>query len=159
MFTSEETAYQRVRAFVARNWAWIIGLALSALLLPHMVHFGYVEKDKRQATQIIEQFHSRMNAGQFDDIYDDANGMFQNSTSREEFTKYMRKHQEQYGAFKDVASSRLDVIIEAPVRIRAACKSHFEKRDAIELFAFIREGDEIKLSFYSLLPALQPERF
>jgi len=152
LITTEAAAYQRVHAFTRRNWRWIVGLALTALVLPRMVHFGYVEGDKRQTIRIIEQFHARMNAGRLDDIYDDADPVFQNSASREEFIGYITENQGRYGVFENVNSSRLDVMIEAPVRIRAVCKSRFEKSDATEVFAFIREGDEIKLSFYSLLP-------
>jgi hypothetical protein len=143
----------RLRGWVGRNWKWIRFLLIAALVLSRFnVHFGYVDEDKKLTARLIEQFHERMNAGRFEEIYDDAHPAFRNALSKEEWLRYMQENQEQYGLFRAARSSKLNVIMSAPVQIRAAYFSTFDKGDATELFSFGRERERVQLLIYGISP-------
>jgi hypothetical protein len=136
------------------NWKWLFGLLLAGLLLSRFtVHFGYVDDDKKQAAKLIEQFHDRMNTERFDEIYEDAHPAFRKSLSKEEWLRQMQENRQQYGPFKMTSSSKINVIMGAPVQIRAAYNSTFEKGEATELFGFAREGHKVQLLIYGISPA------
>ena len=130
----------------------LAGLVLSRLSL----HLGYVDDDKKQVVRLIEQFHERMNSQQFDEIYNDAHYVFRKSLGREEFIRHMQETRMRYGSFTSLTSSKVNVIIGAPVQIRAAYNSTFEKGEATELFSFVREGHKIQLLIYGVSPRRTP---
>jgi hypothetical protein len=68
---------------------------------------GYVADDKKTTGKAIEQFHARLGAAQFDDIYSDAHEGFRKSQSRDGVIDAMRKTRETYGAFVKVTYSKL----------------------------------------------------
>jgi hypothetical protein len=106
--------------------------------------------------RIVEEFHRRVNRGQLQDVYEDADPAFQRSLDIDAWVEYMRENQIRCGAFKRSTSSRFDVVMDAPVRIRAVYESDFEKCNATELFAFIREGAEIRLAAHGVVPPRTP---
>ena len=109
-------------------------------------------KTKKLAVKLIEQFHERMNTGHFEEIYDDAHPAFKNALNKQDWIGRMQETREQYGLFKMVGSSKVSVLMGAPVQIRAACYSTFDKGQATELFSFAREGDKIPLLIYGISP-------
>lgn len=123
-------------------------LVISRLTL----HRGYVEDDKRTSIRLVEQFHLRMNAGQFDQIYDDYDESLKNAKTREEEVKSLQELSSHFGAFKSVSDSEMNVIVGPMVEVRAAYNSTFEKGDATELFGFLRRGHELKLALYQVSP-------
>ena len=114
------------------------------------VYFGYIERDKAETAKLIEQFHTRMNTGQFDLIYDDASLYLRRSATRETLTGAMRKAKDDYGAFERVQSSQISVVKESDIEIRAVYNSSFEKGDATEWFIFSIEGRNLRLRFYDV---------
>ena len=153
MFATEDTISERTRAWLGRNWKAILGLivvgALLFLVPVHFgVHFGYIERDKSETMRLIDQFHARMNAGQIDQIYDDASLGLQRSESREAVIGTLRKARDDHGAFENVESSKIEVVMGPPIEIRAVYNSKFEKGDATEWFIFVIEGSDIRLRTY-----------
>jgi hypothetical protein len=137
-----------------RTWIWIAALILGAVLVSRVtVHFGYINDDKKEVAERIDEFHTRMNLMQFDQIYNDADPAFRASLRREEWSKHMQDTRERYGAFRNSAPWKMNVVMGAPVQIRAAYTSNFEKGNATELFAFAREGHRIQLLAYGIYPA------
>jgi hypothetical protein len=64
----------------------------------------------------------------------------------------MQATRARFGEFRQVTDSEMNVIVHAPVEIRAAYNSKFEKGDATELFVFLRRGNQIKLAMYQISP-------
>jgi hypothetical protein len=95
-------------------------------------------------------FHLRYNAGQFDQIYDDASLYLRKSANRDALIGAMRKAKNDYGAFERVESSRISVVRGSPVEVRAVYTSSFEKGDATEWFIFVVEGRDIRLRSYNV---------
>ena len=111
---------------------------------------GYIEDDKREALSAIESFHSRLSSGQYAAIYDASDPALQQTGSREQLIAAMQATKARFGEFRQVTDSEINVIVRAPVEIRAAYNSKFEKGEATELFLFLRRGDQIKLAMYQI---------
>ncbi len=155
MLATTDTPSEHTRAWLSRNWKAIlvlivVGALLSILPIHFGLHLGYIERDKSETVKLIEQFHQRMNAGQFDQIYDDASFYLQRSATRETLIGAMRKAENDCGVFEKVDSSKINVVMGAPVEIRAVYDSRFEKGDATEWFVFVVEGRGIRLKFYDV---------
>ena len=139
--------------------AGIVGTLLAGLVLSHTsIRFGNKEEEEIATVKAIEQFHGRLSMGRFDEIYDNANDVFQKSQSRDRLIEAMQDTQGHFGRFQQVEFSKLNVIIGAPVQIRAVYNSRFEKGDATELFLFVKQGDEVKLAQYEIYTgAVRPD--
>ncbi len=141
------------RSWVGRNWKWVLVLAAAVLVLSRFsFHPGYVDDDKTLTVKLIAQFHERMNAQHFEEIYDDAHPAFRNALNKQEWLRHMQETREQYGLFKAARSSKINVVMGAPVQIRAAYYSTFDKGEATELFSFAREGHKVQLLIYGISP-------
>jgi hypothetical protein len=141
------------QGWVGRNWKWILVLFIAALAVSRFsLHLGYVDQDKNVAAKLIEQFHERINAGRFEEIYDDAHPAFRNALSKQDWLRHMQENRDHYGLFRAAKSSKLNVIMGNPVQIRAAYVSTFDKGDATELFSFAREGQKVQLLIYGISP-------
>jgi hypothetical protein len=64
----------------------------------------------------------------------------------------MQQINQNYGAFQRVESSKVEVVMSAPVEIRAVYDSVFEKGRATEWFVFVIEGNDIRLRTYFVSP-------
>src|SRR6478735_3732705 len=136
-----------------RNWKWILGLLVAALILSRFsLHFGYIDEDKKEAVELIERFHQQMNAGRFEEMYEGAHPAFQSALTKREWVRHMQESRAQYGLFIVAKSSKLNVIMGAPVQIRAAYLSSFGKGEATELFSFARDGHNVRLLIYGISP-------
>ena len=90
-----------------RTWPWVCIAVFAVAVLSRMtIHFGYIDQDKKEAAARIEEFHRRMNVGEFDQLYDDADPAFKRALKREEWLKHMQDAREQYGTFKNAESSK-----------------------------------------------------
>jgi hypothetical protein len=141
------------RGWLGRNWKWILVLSAAVLVLSRFtLHRGYVDEDKTLAAKLIEKFHERLNTGHFEEIYDDAHPAFRNALSKQEWLRHMQENRERYGLFKAARSSRLNVVMGAPVQIRGVYYSTFDKGEATELFSFAKEGHKVQLLIYGISP-------
>ncbi len=114
---------------------------------------GYIADDKAATAKAIEQFHIRLSKGQIDEIYSDADESFRLSQAREALITAIQATRARFGGFKTTTSSELNVIVGAPVQIRAAYNSIYEKGAATELFVFLKRDNKVQLSRYEIYPA------
>jgi hypothetical protein len=146
------------RPWIARNWKWcvpaglLLTIAVAWVLFRPSFHAGYVEDDKKEAGEAIAQLHSRISAGQFDLVYKDADPTLKNSQSRDALIHTMQASRDKYGGFRQETFKELNVMMGNPVQVRAVLNSTFEKGDVTELFTFVRRGNGLKLTFYSISP-------
>lgn len=129
-----------------------IGLLLLFLPIHFNVHRGYVVRDRNETIRLIEEFHVRLNRGQFDQIYESASSALQLSDGYQGLTGTMRQVNQNYGAFQRAESSKVEVGMTAPVEVRAGYDSVFEKGRATEWFVFVIEGNDIRLRTYFVSP-------
>jgi hypothetical protein len=58
-------------------------------------------RGKQETDVAVERFHSDFNAQRFDEIYDDSDEKFKQTTSREEFTDLLETTQRKFGKIND----------------------------------------------------------
>jgi hypothetical protein len=117
---------------------------------------GRIDEDKSSTTNAIAEVHVRFNARQFDDLYDSTSPAYQVSRTREEAIAAMTQTWERFGSFQTVIQSELNVVVGAPIQIRAVYNSLFEKGPAIEQFVFLKESSSPRLAFYQIFPGAAP---
>lgn len=113
---------------------------------------GYVADDKIATERAIEQFHSRMSAGEFEAIYQDSHPAFRQTQSHDALIAAMQSTHDSYGRVTAVTFSQLNVIVGAPVQIRAVYNTTFERGSVTELFIFIKNGKTVQLASYEIHP-------
>ena len=144
------------RGWNTRTWIWLVSVLFVLMLLvlsQVKLHRGYIADDKRTATRLIELFHERVNAGQFNEIYEEYDQTLKSAMTREVAVQSLQEISNQFGAFKAVTDSETNVIVGPTVEVRAAYHSTFEKGDATELFGFLRRGDQLRLAIYQVYPS------
>lgn len=131
----------------------IVGIiTLSTISLKISIKPGYIADDKQATRQAIEKFHQLMAADDFNTIYQDAHELFKQTVSREQLFVGMTSVKQKYGRLVKVTSEQLDVIIGAPIQIRAIYYTTFQKGKAIEMFTYVKQNDDVKLVKYVINP-------
>ena len=113
---------------------------------------GYKAQDQKAAEKAIAQFHARLNSGDFEHTYVDADDAMKRAGSKDQLLAAMRQTQEKFGAFQGAAYSKINVIVRAPVEVRAVYNSRFQRGDATELFGFVKREDTLRLAYYNISP-------
>lgn len=155
MATSPESTAPSDAGPQSQAWkAFLLGITaiLAAILLYISLHVGYVEDDKKEATQAIERFHNRLNALQFDAVYEDAYSELKNSQEQPAFTHLLRQVRDKFGAFQQADFSQVLVLMQTPIQVRAVYDSRFENGQVTESFTYVRQGKKLLLSSYELTP-------
>ena len=116
---------------------------------------GYVEEDKKTAEVAIGHFHERFNKQQYQEIYDDAHESFKKGQKKDDAINAMKQTRERFGNSEQVTEKWINVIIGAPIQIRAVYNSKFSKGDTTEMFIFVKERNAVKLVQYQIYPGTQ----
>ena len=117
---------------------------------------GYIKEDKKAVEQKIEEFHSLLRIRDYEKIYDQMHPAFQAAESKEEHLRRLREIADRFGRPDKVTDSRIEVIVGAPVQVRAVTNTRFEKQDATEMFNFVKEGSSYKLVQYGISAGATP---
>jgi hypothetical protein len=134
-------------------WLIVIALVISAAAFVRVsVRVGYKEEEASATRQAIEQFHMRLSTGQYDEIYNDADEILQRSQSRVALVNAIQETANRYGKFKHVDFAKVNVIIAAPIEIRAVYNSTFERDKATELFTFVDRNGVMKIVHFQISP-------
>ena len=140
-----------------RNLKWIglfAFLFLAGLVLWRVgVGFSFLDNDEKQALEMVELFHERMNAGHFDEVYDDAHPAFRHEISRQEWLRHMKETREDLGLCRLRGSNVLNEneIMGPPVLVGVTYYATFEQGYGREWFSFARNGDKLQLLEYGIM--------
>lgn len=130
----------------------IVFLFLTGLVLWRLdVRFSRSGEDEKQAMEMVKLFHERMNAGHFDEIYDDAHPAFRQAESRQEWLRHMNEAREDLGLYRLRRFQTLNMIIGPPVQVRVQYGATFEQGDGTEQFSFAKNGDKLQLLEYGIM--------
>jgi len=149
---TQSTALPTAQCF-RRNLKWIFAfLFLAGLVLWRLgVGFSFLTGDEKQALEMVELFHERMNAGHFDEVYDDAHPAFRDAESRQEWLRHMKETREDLGLYRLRRSQTFNVIMGPPLQVRVYYDATFEQGDGDEQFSFARNGDKLQLLEYGIM--------
>lgn len=134
------------------KWIGILALLfLAGLVLWRLgARFSFLNDDEKQALAMVDLFHERINAGHFDEVYDDAYPAFRHEASRQQWLRHIKETREQCGLYRSRRSSTLNVIKGPPVQVHVHYESTFEECYLTEWFRFARDGDKLRLLAYGI---------
>ena len=111
---------------------------------------GSFEEDKKAVEQKIVEFHRQLAKREFQTIHGDMHPGLQASDIKEVLIGRLVAERDQLGEPKEVTDSRIEVIMGAPVQVRAVYNVKFERKDVTETFNYIKEGSSYKLANYDI---------
>jgi hypothetical protein len=113
---------------------------------------GTVEQEQLLAAKAVEEYHAHLSERKFERIYDESHESFRQSQPRDKLIKSMEETRERLGAFARVTFSEINVVIGAPMQVRAVYNSAFENGDVTELFTFVDQDQRLQLAYYEVHP-------
>jgi hypothetical protein len=114
----------------------------------------YKDEEKKTAGRAVALLHAQINAEQYDAIYDGAHDVLKNASSKAEFSSVFKQAREITGKILEVTQHWENVIIGAPVQVRAVYNVKCENGNFEEWFNFIMstDGKNALLASYHIQP-------
>lgn len=109
---------------------------------------GYYAEDKKNCLKEIQLFHNRFNDKRFNEIFDKAYIGFQVSNKKDTILNHMNLSYNIFGKYEGIIDSSINVLLGAPIEVRAVFVSKFENCDVTEIFSFVKQDDSLKLYLY-----------
>jgi hypothetical protein len=109
----------------------------------------YIEDEKRTAERAVEQFNARMNAEQYDAMYEAMHQQFKSANSRETIISAMKATHERMGKIISVPEHWVNYVKGDPIPVRAIYNLKCEKGEFSEWFAFAtsQNGDALIVNY------------
>lgn len=119
----------------------------------------YIDEEKKTAERAVEQFHERMNAEDYETIYDDANPQFRASITKDAAIAAMKQTHERVGKIIGVTQHWINYVMGDPIPVRAVYNIKCEKGEFSEWFTFVisNDGKKALLTQYQNFPGSSPE--
>ena len=113
---------------------------------------GYIDEDIKVTEAKIDTFHERMNIEQIDAIVEDASDLMKNALSKDALFITMKNLRNDLGRLVRVKDKKVNLIMGAPIQVRALYSSTFENMEVTESFIFIKEnGTDYRLASYQIM--------
>lgn len=125
----------------------------SAFLLAALVVAGCArDVDRRPAERAVAQFHGRLDAAQYETIYDSAAASFRNGVRRDTFLALLASVHGTLGAVKTTSESHWTKKKRGDdgVDVTLDYTTSFASGDATERFTWRLEGDRVELTSYDV---------
>jgi hypothetical protein len=130
-------------------------LKLIALLVASLMMPACSDTNLRKVFQAINVFHARFNAGQFSEIYRDADPQFRASISEADFVAKLERLRQEHGAIRESGVNGLEHMTRFHRWFPNSRKvrfigfyNHCEKGGFQEFFSWDVSGTEASLQFY-----------
>jgi len=107
---------------------------------------------ENEAVSAIARFHSQLNDGEFDQIYEESGPLLKKSIPRERVVAYLRHARDKFGAFKSVVRPRINVIAGGAGQARVVYNSEFTQGEVTELFVLLDEEGKFGLTRFEIFP-------
>src|SRR5262245_60043569 len=96
----------------------------------------YIENEKKVVEGAIAQLHDRMNAEQYDAIYDDMHPDFKAANNRQTILVSIKSNRDRMGKIESVKEHWLNYLTGDPVPVRAIYNLKCENGDFTEFFSY-----------------------
>jgi hypothetical protein len=109
----------------------------------------YIEDEKKTAERAVEQFNARMNAEQYDAIYEAMHEQVKSANGRETIIPAMKATHERMGKIVGVPGHWVNYVKGDPIPVRAVYNLKCEKGEFSEWFAFAmgRNGEALLVNY------------
>lgn len=118
----------------------------------------YIEDEKKTAERTIALMHERMNAEQYEALYDDTHEVFKSAMSKAAAVASMRQTHERTGKILQVTQHWLNYVKGDPLPVRAIYNLKCEHGEFGEMMAFSisKDGQKALLAHYEIFPGSAP---
>ena len=101
----------------------------------------YIENEKKAVERAIEQVHNRMNAEQYEAIYDDMHEDFKATSDKQTILASIKSTRDRMGKIASVKEHWLNYVKGDPVPVRAIYNLKCEKGEFTEWFSYLMSSD------------------
>jgi PBP1b-binding outer membrane lipoprotein LpoB len=131
----------------------IIAILALALLLPGCT----ADKTRAAAESAVDDFHQRLDKGDFETLYTAAHPEFKAATTEKDFLAYLAALHGRLGAIQQTAETDWTVdTLKTDARAKLVYQTKFSGGDAVETFLYEIDGDRALLCAYHIdSPALE----
>lgn len=103
------------------------------------------------AQAAVATFHSKLNAAQFEAIWDEADDVFRSKTSREDYAKLTDTVHKKLGLVVNTTAQGWQVnYLDAQARVVLHEQTQFQHGSGVETFMYIVRGNSVKLAGYNI---------
>jgi hypothetical protein len=114
---------------------------------------GYFADDQKVAERAVDQFHTRLSNGDYEQIYAQTADELRKTAEKGQLISAMKQTHDQFGSFKNTKQTDAKVIMGIPRQVRLVYSTSYEKGDATEEFVWLVNSDDAKLALYQVSPA------
>ena len=124
--------------------------AILALLVSGLACKGYTE-GKPAAEKAIAEFHSMLDAGRFEEIYDSSDKAMKNATTKEQLTKLLNAVHTKLGTTKESTEQSWHIgNYNLTTTVTIVDETIFQNGKAIETFTYVIDGNQTHLAGYNI---------
>ncbi|MFL6229975.1 MAG: hypothetical protein ACJ741_14475, partial [Pyrinomonadaceae bacterium] len=109
----------------------------------------YIEDEKKTAERAADQFHARMNAEQYEAMYEATGEQFKTANSKEATVSAMKATRARMGKIVGVTEHWVNYVTGDPIPVRAIYNVKCEKGEFSEWFAFAmsKKGEALLVNY------------
>jgi hypothetical protein len=119
----------------------------------------YVEEEKKTAERAAEQIHARLNAGEYEAVYDESHAYFKEALpDKEKTVAEFRQGHEETGRIVRIKERLLNYVPGTPAPVRVVYNLECEKGDYSEWMSFVitKDGKNALLAHYRIFHGSSP---
>lgn len=130
-------------------------LALSFVMLLLLTTNCSLIKELQYTEEAVADFHTKLNEGNFDEIYEQASSSFRNSLDKKEVVRLLTKVRQKLGKVQSTSRQKFHIdkssaLIITLTTVTVSYKTEFSNRTAEEKFVFFIDGKKAKLLSYNV---------
>ena len=132
-------------------WKWsLVITAVIAVFLAWQCGSGILQGQKL-ASVAVQHFHEQLNAGRYEDIYQEATEGFRGGSKREELVKFLTAVHAKLGNAGAPSAGSINVnATPGGTFVTTQYNTKFEKGDATETFTWLKTAGTLKLQGYNI---------
>ena len=132
-------------------WKWSIAASLVLITILFWRCGTGLLQGRQLSENGVQQFHSLLNSGQYDQIYDGASDAFRASASKEDLIKFLQAVHRKLGDAGSHTLNNLNVTATPTgTYVRAAYRTTFTGGEAVETFVWLTSGQRVVLYNYNI---------
>jgi hypothetical protein len=132
-------------------WKWILAVAGLFLLFLAWQCGSAVQEGRRLANSAVGEFHEKLNRGQYEEIYREADDGFARMGKHDELVRFLEGVHARLGSagVSNLDNMRVNATTGGTFVV-AQYSTSFDQGSAVETFTWIRSNGALKLSAYTV---------
>lgn len=132
-------------------WKWSIAVTLVLITVLFWRCGTGLVQGRQLSANGVQQFHTLLNSGQHEQIYDGASDAFRGGGNKEDLIKFLQSIHRKLGDAGSSTLSRLNVTATPTgTYITAVYTTTFTQGEAVETFTWLKSGQGVVLNGYNI---------